>query len=892
MGIKIIDTPEYKEKKTKEKYIENGIVVFLSVYGSIAYILSALKIEYYSFLLAPLLLMISIACAFVHQTKKSAIIGYSVMLPLYGGYVMGCSTIINSGFNHCLNVFYKTIDTRYILGIDKEYQEIFENNILSVTMLALAIGFAMAIMVNMLVSESMNGFAIAFLELGFLLIPWYLGAEGSILSCIMLITAPLAAMFVKNTGKFGLYDNMVSYKNKPPRYLFTKLINKIKPESKKSFENTYTQKGYFKSRVMPKIVARQMLVISMLTMAVTLGLSAVAPYSLIDGHDNPIEIKLRPFVKDFAMYGFDIFWNKGEMFDGNVMNGIINDTGMVRFDNQTDLKVTFAPVNYDRVLLKGYVGSYYTGKAWKSIEEITGIVGLKIKHKSYDKYLYEKFSGKAFSDFICEQYKQSAVDYTSNRLKKYSDKAGTVHRKMRIENNIYPYTNMFVPYYVNAKENKNIYPDMNEYWDFNTEGVVSKNIAHGQSYEIMSYVADNNEALINNDSQTEEDKEKENAYRHYVSETYMDNTTTCEYIANEFIETYNLRKIYDGYSEDESKKKYYNTKGFDYNEEMRLVKQVMKIFDEDYTYTLVPGKTPQKYDFAEYFLLYNRRGFCVHFATSAVIILRQLGIPARYCEGYAIDQETWEEITDVDVNENEWIEGATTSIGIHNKSDKTKTKVVTANVTDACGHAWIEIYADGIGWIPIDVTPASDEEEDEQGNEPSPLVVAIQNFASGAAKIGGGLAGIFGIVTNNKTAIVIAIISILFMIILVWILSILICNGILIWQMKKAKTQKAIVVIANYARKLLRMSGFDKNETLTFMECAKKARQLGNFDMADAICILIPMQKLIYGDISPIESDRVKAYEAIKKLSKNIYDNLKWYKKISFFIVRRMMVIK
>ena len=34
-------------------------------------------------------------------------------------------------------------------------------------------------------------------------------------------------------------------------------------------------------------------------------------------------------------------------------------------------------------------------------------------------------------------------------------------------------------------------------------------------------------------------------------------------------------------------------------------------------YDTNPGKTPAKWDFAEYFLFENKKGFCVHFATTA-----------------------------------------------------------------------------------------------------------------------------------------------------------------------------------------------------------------------------------------------------------------------------------
>ena len=54
-------------------------------------------------------------------------------------------------------------------------------------------------------------------------------------------------------------------------------------------------------------------------------------------------------------------------------------------------------------------------------------------------------------------------------------------------------------------------------------------------------------------------------------------------------------------------------------------------------YTLSPGTTPEGRDFVDYFLFENQKGYCVHFASAAVALLRSQGIPARYAEGYAVN---------------------------------------------------------------------------------------------------------------------------------------------------------------------------------------------------------------------------------------------------------------
>ena len=75
-------------------------------------------------------------------------------------------------------------------------------------------------------------------------------------------------------------------------------------------------------------------------------------------------------------------------------------------------------------------------------------------------------------------------------------------------------------------------------------------------------------------------------------------------------------------------------------------------------------------DFVDHFLT-EGRGYCVHFATAGTLLLRLQGIPARYVSGYAaqLDQRG------------------------------------RGSVQDSDAHAWVEVYIDGCGWYPVEMTP-------------------------------------------------------------------------------------------------------------------------------------------------------------------------------------------
>jgi len=93
----------------------------------------------------------------------------------------------------------------------------------------------------------------------------------------------------------------------------------------------------------------------------------------------------------------------------------------------------------------------------------------------------------------------------------------------------------------------------------------------------------------------------------------------------------------------------------------------------DYTYTLSPPATPRGRDFVEYFLFDLKKGYCTYYASAMVMLLRSIGIPARYVEGYVLPSRP----------------GSNS----------------TYNVTNERAHAWAEAYFEGIGWLQFEPTP-------------------------------------------------------------------------------------------------------------------------------------------------------------------------------------------
>ena len=83
---------------------------------------------------------------------------------------------------------------------------------------------------------------------------------------------------------------------------------------------------------------------------------------------------------------------------------------------------------------------------------------------------------------------------------------------------------------------------------------------------------------------------------------------------------------------------------------------------------------PDGEDKVIYFLTKSKEGVCGHFASAATLIYRALGIPARYTVGYYVAADG---------------------------------RYAPSEFYDTDAHAWVEVFVDGVGWIPVEVTSSA-----------------------------------------------------------------------------------------------------------------------------------------------------------------------------------------
>ena len=190
-----------------------------------------------------------------------------------------------------------------------------------------------------------------------------------------------------------------------------------------------------------------------------------------------------------------------------------------------------------------------------------------------------------------------------------------------------------------------------------------------------------------NDEAKAEFLKKENVYRAFVKDTYLDiDAKTKSEIDEVFFKDFD--------------------KDLDEAGVYTITTRIRSILKLTASYTQTPQE-PQDKDFIGWFLAGYKKGNSAYFTTAAVMAYRAAGIPARYAEGYYV--------SDVDVEN-------------LNMTQKNSISLTAENA-----HAWVEIYRDGMGWVRIEVTPGF-YVEDSQDMEI--IDIARELEAGGAAGAG------------------------------------------------------------------------------------------------------------------------------------------------------------
>ncbi|HWT77025.1 MAG TPA: transglutaminase-like domain-containing protein [Mobilitalea sp.] len=337
---------------------------------------------------------------------------------------------------------------------------------------------------------------------------------------------------------------------------------------------------------------------------------------------------------------------------GGLKGGELGNVDKVEFTESEQLRIKAAAGTISNGLyLKGYVGSTYTGYSW---------VGQTKEEKTEYKLLMNEIPREDFNPVnqLSQMMKLGgSIEYNGtyfilpiNQLTvEYAD----ANKKY-----------MYAPYFTNfdGMENVKYLQDLyaapvkkKDQYTFNYYNTASTDLS------IDSQAGNATKVLLYTFSKDEEQ------YRQFVHEVYTQ-----------------LPK--DGL---DRLKADFSSIGGTINDKVQYVSDYLS---KNTTYSLSPGKLTEGKDFVEYFLYENKKGYCAHYASAAALMLRAMGVPARYVEGYVVSP------TDIQLNAKQ--AQATDSSG-------DLSREVEVSVKDYNAHAWVEIYYDGIGWVPTDFTPSS-----------------------------------------------------------------------------------------------------------------------------------------------------------------------------------------
>lgn len=279
-------------------------------------------------------------------------------------------------------------------------------------------------------------------------------------------------------------------------------------------------------------------------------------------------------------------------------------------------------------------GSSASGQISKQMEEpdekevlfkiYSGKVGnIYLRNTSFGDY-----NGLGFDD-------ASSIAYTNpnyNPLEYGANALGTKKFNISIDLTKNKYQGYLIPYYCadSLKEFNDVYVD-------------------GDYGAIYDYQFTNNSIDYDNyDMVSSQLSSYEMAYRSYVYANYLDCSISLE-----------LKEAFD---------EFISANGIDKNNvDIELVREAIQL-SAIYTYDF---NIPNSCDDIVLWFLQNKMGVCQHFAATATMLYRYLGIPARYTTGVVAQAKkvnTWTDVT----------------------ADK--------------AHAWVEVYLDGFGWTPVEVT--------------------------------------------------------------------------------------------------------------------------------------------------------------------------------------------
>lgn len=628
------------------KYLVNALALFGSVYGTLACLVSSFNLEIADIILASFCALLALVMAFMYANHRVKLMFYVLILACCFLLVSRYYIVINSGMSAIYNICLQRIDVVLDLPQIREYTEWYTNRYVSVTMALCVAALALMVLMNILISEFMSIVGVFLVTFPIVQLGMYFSFDSNKFSMFCVMGSWLLVAAVSSTNSYN------------------GLTRKFKAVSSvKKHRHHY---GFVTDSAN---VARIALVI-LLFLTVTFGVLLLAvpqkQFAFSTGADTWKEKTNQP-VKDFLSYGFAAFFHRNS---NNSNPGEIANRGNISFDGQTDMKVSLVNYGASRIYLRNFVGQRYLpyNYRWQADK-------MERVYQESGEYV--------------EEYRDKGTDYYFNRTGNilafdYAHQQEIAKSRHRMDIELVDPLLVsagirYTPYYSVVENDGSVqFLTDGQLSGVNKEEKTSKQSVtfytqdvSAKDSSIMNMYYDGGEMI---EGAEEYLAGEDDYYNNLIREFYLAVPDANIDVLQKFCDQYHLKRT-----------------------DTDIVNKVVDILREEYDYTLRPGRVPVTEDYVNYFLGNNKKGYCVHFASSATLLLRYLGIPARYVEGYVIDAENFQYSKELEEeNPSDWLEGV----------DVSSEEVEEVSLTDANGHAWVEIYEYGLGWVPLEVTNA------------------------------------------------------------------------------------------------------------------------------------------------------------------------------------------
>ncbi len=580
-----------------------------------------------------ILTITSFTIAFVRNLKATWIknLLYIGFLFVFSFFIVRYFRYVNSGYHAIINMTYASLENYLEIPALVYYEELIENSYSTITFFLIFLGVFELLLFHMWIGERIHLMSLFLVSFCPYLVPLFINLFPEELYLLMLLTASIALIFIC----FSCHIN-----NHPKKKKDYMVFTKKNPwtHSIKGFSYGANGINYLMTTLMAFVMS----------FIIIIMVGFITPRASFQNNLRTSSLKaaVTDEVKYFVTFGLSGYFNRYSSA-GGLNDGKLGGIYSVRPDYQADLAVTFVPVTYEPLYLRGFVGIGYTDRQWF---DAGGLLD------------YGFINEAAYNILDNETQLSNEFNYLQQinlKRKPYLISVENVGANVKYD---------YVPYYVDTTA----YPSSGRN--------ISDAFLYGKTRDYPFYyympIANNNVFLQDNLDMSPY-MQVPSETRNDILDFLYDNNLCTDYISD---------GSYQNYSTDVT---------------AAIISEISDCLTENFVYSMNPGVTPRNKTFVGHFLA-EKKGFCAHFATTATLMLRTLGIPARYVEGYVVTSD--------DLSEGTLITDVPAENYIDTSIVETNFSLVHAEIGDDKAHAWVEYYTPEFGWRTFEATTASMEQ--------------------------------------------------------------------------------------------------------------------------------------------------------------------------------------